>query len=267
MSSYCLPIIALGAMACATGSLAQPPASAAGPPAWGVQVGGGALVTPEFQGASVSRVRALPYLSVRYGDVLTATVQDGIALNLYRSGDFTAGPKARFRFGQDENDSRDLRGLGDVDVSVEPGLFANYRRGPFSIGAEVTHDVADGHGGGIAELDAAVTLPVARTPSGPVLLSVGPSATFVTARVNRAFYGVDRSQAAASGLPAYRPTGGLQEVGMNLTAIAPVARRTTVVGLLGYGRLVGEASDSPRVRQRGSRDQFTAGLFIAYAFF
>jgi outer membrane scaffolding protein for murein synthesis (MipA/OmpV family) len=264
MPSYRLPTLALGALAVATGSLAQPPRQDSG---LQVQVGGGGLVTPDFLGSAGSRVRVLPYLSVNYDDLVSATVEDGIALNLYRSGDFTFGPIVSFSFGQEENDSRDLRGLGDVDISIEPGAFAEYSRGPFSAGIEASHDVAGGHGGGIVELDAAVTLPVAQTRSGPVLLSVGPGATFVTAKVNRAFFGVDATQALASGLPAYRPDGGLQEFGVNLTAIAPVGRRTTVVGLLGYGRLVGDAADSPRIRQRGSPDQFTAGLFIAYALF
>jgi outer membrane scaffolding protein for murein synthesis (MipA/OmpV family) len=206
-------------------------------------------------------------LSVSYDDLVSATVDDGIALNLYRSGDFTFGPTVRFSFGQEENDSRDLRGLGDVDISIEPGAFAEYSRGPFSARIEASHDVAGGHGGGILELDAAVTLPIAQTRSGPVLLSARPNASFVTAKVNRAFFGVDATQAFASGLPAYRPGGGLQEFGVNVTAIAPVGRRTTVVGLLGYGRLIGDAADSPRVRLRGSPDQFTAGVFVAYALF
>ena len=264
MSSHHLPVVVLGALAFATASLAQPARPASG---LQVQVGGGGLVTPDFLGSAGSRVRILPYLSVSYDDLVSATVQNGVEVKLYRSGDFTFGPKVSFRFGQEENDSRDLRGLGDVDVSIEPGAFAGYRRGPFSARIEATHDVAGGHGGGIVELDAAVTLPVAQTRSGPVLLSAGPSAAFVTARVNRAYFGVDASQALASGLPAYRPGGGLQEFGANVTAIAPVGRRTTLVGLLGYGRLMGDAADSPRVRQRGSADQFTAGLFIAYALF
>jgi outer membrane scaffolding protein for murein synthesis (MipA/OmpV family) len=264
MPSFHLPVVALGVLSLATSSYAQPPSAASG---WDVRVGGGALVTPEFKGASGTRTRALPYVSVRYGELFAATVQDGISANLYRSGDFVAGPMVRFRFGQEENDSRDLRGLGDVDIAIEPGAFAGYESGRFSARIQASHDVAGGHGGGIVELDAAVTLPVARTRSGPVLLSAGPGATFVTAKVNRAFFGVDATQALASGLPAYRPDGGLQEFGVNLTAIAPVGRRTTVVGLLGYGRLIGDAADSPRVRQRGSPDQFTAGLFIAYALF
>lgn len=234
---------------------------------WQVQVGGGALVTPDFQGASGHRTRALPYISVAYGDLISASVQGGVSANLYRSGDVVAGPRARFRFGQDESDSPGLQGLGDVDPSIELGGFVGYRRGPFSAELSAGQDVLGGHRGAVIEASAGVTAPVARTASGPVLVSAGPSVTFVTSKVNRAFFGVDPVQSAASGLPLYAPSGGLQQAGVNATLIVPVSRRMSIVGFAGYARLLGDAADSPRVRLRGAADQVSGGLFVTWALF
>lgn len=254
-------------LAVSTPVLAQAGAPALPPDAWQVQVGGGALVTPEFKGSRDHRTRVLPYVSVRYSDLFSASVQDGAALNLYRAGGFTLGPAARFRFGQDEEDSSALRGLGDVDPSFEPGIFVNYRRGALSARLSVGQDTIGGHGGGVAELSGALTVPVARTPVGPILLSAGPRVSLVTSKVNRAFFGVDPVQSAASALPVYNPSGGLQEIGMNMTVIYPLNRRLSVVGFLGYGRLLGDAADSPLVRERGSPNEVSGGVFMAYSLF
>jgi outer membrane scaffolding protein for murein synthesis (MipA/OmpV family) len=40
-----------------------------------------------------------------------------------------------------------------------------------------------------------------------------------------------------------------------------------VVGFVGFERLLGDAADSPRVQQRGSRDQASGGIFITYRLF
>lgn len=231
---------------------------------WRVQVGGGGLVTPDFRGAAGYRVRALPYVSVKYGEAVEASVQEGLSFNLIDRDGLTAGPLARFQFGQEENDSPQLRGLGDVDVSLEAGGFAAYRRGPLSLRVAAGRDVIGGHGGGVAEFSAALGAPVAQTPSGPVLASVGPKLTLVTSRMNRAYFGVDGAQAAASGLPVYRPSGGLQSAGLSLMLIAPIAPKLSVVGFAGYERLLGDAAESPRVMQRGSRNQASGGLFVTY---
>lgn len=258
-------------IACALG--VAPPAWAQGPGAgarsdgWQVQVGGGGLVTPDFRGSTDYRVRALPYVSVKFGDAVEASVQEGVSFALVDRNGFSAGPLARFRFGQEEDDNRALVGLGEVDPSLEAGGFLGYRRGPFSLRLTAGQDVIGGHGGGVTELGAALTAPIARTAAGPVLASAGPKMTFVTSKVNRAYFGVDGSQAAASGLPVFRPSGGLQAAGLNMMLIAPIAPKLSVVGFVGFERLLGDAAESPRVQQRGSRDQASGGIFITYRLF
>ena len=239
----CMPnkLVAIACfLAVSTPALAQGGAPPLPPEAWQVQVGGGALITPEFKGSRDHRARVLPFVSIRYSDLFSASVQDGVVVNAYRAGGFTVGPAARFRFGQDEGDAPDLKGLGDVDPSFEPGIFVNYRRGALSARLSVGQDLIGGHGGGIAELSGALTVPVLRTLAAPILLSAGPRVSLVTSKMNRAFFGIDPAQSVASALPVYNPSGGLQEIGMNMTVISPLDHRLSVVGFLGYGRLLGD---------------------------
>ena len=98
------------------------------------------------------------------------------------------------------------------------------------------------------------------------VFSVGPRLLFSDARYQRAFFGVDTAAAAASGLPAHRPDGGIHAVALASGLSYQFSPR---FGLFGYGRyerLVGDAANSPIVRQLGSRNQMSGGLGLSYTF-
>ena len=46
------------------------------------------------------------------------------------------------------------------------------------------------------------------------VFSIGPRVLFSDAKYQRAYFGVDNAAALASGLPAYRPSGGIHAVAM-----------------------------------------------------
>lgn len=54
---------------------------------------------------------------------------------------------------------------------------------------------------------------------------------------------------------------------MSATLIAPVSRRVSLIAIAGLDRLIGEAADSPRIVDRGSRTQTTVGAFVTYRLF
>ncbi len=258
-------ILAAATTLAAPTAYAQAPAPG-GPPAsgWSVGLGAGAIVSPDFRGSSSTRVRPIPALTIRHGRDFALSGLEASYTPL-RSGPWTAGAQARFRFGQRESDnSVALRGLGGVSPSVELGGFVGYGRGPVTLKASVAQDVASGHGGQVAALAAAYTVALRRTSAEPVLFSAGPSVTWASGKFNRSYYGVDAGQSVRSGLAPYRPGSGLESVGLSASLIAPLSRRVTFVAIAGYDRLAGKAADSPRVRERGARDQPTIGAFLTY---
>lgn len=229
-------------------------------------LGGGALAFPAYPGGSRARFLPLPFIEAGYAETVflsfpeIARVDVPRALGLQADG-FSAGPLARFRFGRRErDDSRDLRGLGNVPGTVELGGFAAYRLGGgFSLRGNLTRG-AGGHDGVVAD----VALGYARRV-GPVLLAASAGPSIVDGTYNRAFYGVDARQAARSGRPAYRPGGGVERVSLNLVGNLPLNDRWGLTGFGSYGRLLGDAADSPIVTGRGgSPDQFAAGLFLTW---
>ena len=95
------------------------------------------------------------------------------------------------------------------------------------------------------------------------VFSIGPRVLFSSARFQEAYFGVDSAAALASGLPAYRPDGGVYAV-----AAARGCRTNSVpagaFGFARYERLVGDAADSPIVRDLGSRNQLSGGIGLSY---
>jgi outer membrane protein len=77
------------------------------------------------------------------------------------------------------------------------------------------------------------------------------------------YFGIDSAQADRSGLARYQPTSGLKDVSARLTAQYALTERLSLTSLVGTSRLVGEAADSPMVRQK---TQFQTLLGGSYSF-
>ena len=79
------------------------------------------------------------------------------------------------------------------------------------------------------------------------------------------YFGVRASDCAPSGLPAYSADAGFRNVRLTFGAMVPVTEHWLIgIGVM-YMRLVGNAADSPIVDDRGSPNQFSGGLGVAYA--
>ena len=152
--------------------------------------------------------------------------------------------------------------LGETDTAFELGGFAQLAILP-ELRARV--EVRRGLGGHKAWVGTAGLDLIARSGDRHVF-SIGPRARFAVARYQRAYFGVTPGEAAATGLSAYRPGGGIHAVGATVGYLAQVTDRWGIYSYAKYDRLIGDAADSPVVRQLGSRDQFSGGLGLSYTF-
>ena len=98
------------------------------------------------------------------------------------------------------------------------------------------------------------------------VFSIGPRVLFSNSRYQRAFFGVTPEAALASGLPAYRPSGGVHGVAAASGLSVQFDPRWGVFGFARYERLVGDAAKSPIVRELGSRNQLSGGVGLSYTF-
>ena len=102
------------------------------------------------------------------------------------------------------------------------------------------------------------------------LVGASLSADFVGGRYARYYFGVGPNASAASGLPAFAPSGGLKSASVGMVgayALGHDLNHGFALGvLLNYERLFGDFARTPLVATRGSRGQFVGALGLGYTF-
>lgn len=231
---------------------------------WAFTVGVAGFYAPEFLGSKDYAFSAAPDLRVEYRDRFFASLFDGVGYNIVNTEGWRIGPIAKYAFGRDESDHVALRGLGDVDGTVELGGFAEYEFEPFSVKLEIRQGLG-GHEGLLGEVGLSYSNSI-ETFGTPLSFSVGPRLSFGNDDYTNAFFGVTAAQSARSGLAQYKADSGLLSYGIAGSVMMPITDSVSAGAFAGYDRLGEEAADSPLVRQHGSENQVIIGLGLSYQF-
>jgi outer membrane protein len=218
-----------------------------------LEVGGGILTRPDYEGADDYTLRPWPVVKFKYLHLPFGTF-GGSEQALKFS------PSFRIISERDDSDYSGLPGLGDVDTAVEVGGTVSYRVGMFR-GLATLRKGFGGHDGWVGEGG----LDMIFDPTPKLEVSFGPRVHFASDDYLDTYLGVTPAQSAASGLPVFNPDGGVKGVGAAAEAKYRLNRRWAVVGKAGYQRLIGDAADSP-ITDLGSENQFTANIGLTYRF-
>jgi MipA family protein len=256
-------------------------------PDWTIDLGAGAIFAPKFPGAKQGKVMPIPFFALNYKDTVFASVNDGLGVNIINAYGFKAGPVLKFAFPRRERDDRRyLRGLGDVDATLEGGAFLSYTLDPYlttklevrkgiaslgggsrnkSLAAIGINQKAEGHDGIIADLSVDFNLPPLFEER--LFLSAGPRLSYYDKDYARSYFGVSASQARVSNFAVYNPKAGISKAGVGGAAIFALTRDVSLTAFADYGRFIGDIAKSPLVRGRdGSPNQFTLGTGVTYRF-
>lgn len=226
---------------------------------WRISIGGAAILRPEWDGAKDEEWLVVPDIDVRWKDTFFASFRTGVGWNLINENGLRVGPYAKLKFGRDEGDDAALRGLGDVDPTVEVGGFADWAWGPVRASLEVRQGVG-GHEGLVVE--AGVD---ARARFGDqVFASVGPRIRWVDDQYMQTYFGVTPAQATRSGLPAFTTAGGVESSGVNLSVGWRPNDRLVITAFGEQSVLDSDAAESPLVRLRGDKNQQRFGLAFGW---
>ena len=227
-----------------------------------VRVGLGAQLRPEFIGADSTEVAPMPSFSIAHGsDPFKFSAPDySFGIPLVSSGGLSVGPAANIASGR-KNSDLDLP-VGKVKTTIEAGAFASYQlTDSLYLRAEALKGLG-GHKGIVGQVGADQIW----RDGDKYVFSIGPRVLFSDSRYQRAFFGVSPEAALASGLPAYRPSGGIHGLAATSSFSYQFAPSWGVFGYGRYARLVGDAAKSPIVRELGSRNQLSGGLGLSYIF-
>jgi outer membrane scaffolding protein for murein synthesis (MipA/OmpV family) len=231
---------------------------------------GGVAMIPEYEGSSDQQYLPLVGGEVRLGERYVALEGTAIRLNFIESRSFELGPVANVTFGRDRKiEAADVARLGKIGDAFEVGAFAAARLpdlltddDELRLSAQALRDVSDTHDGWTYEASLRYRL----QPSARLGLSAETSMRFADDAYAGRYFSVTADGAALSGLPAYRASGGIKDVGASLTATYAISDKWFLAAQGGYRRLLGDFADSPVVDRAGSADQWSGAIGIGFRF-
>lgn len=211
-----------------------------------VTLGLGLANGPAYMGSDERKTRALPLIAARWRDGWFAGVA-GVGYRFGEGGALSWGPRLTLDQGRQEDAATALRGMGDITLRPELGVFANYKLWPgASLGSAIRFGSGNGRDGVLVDLSLRSVLPL--SPS--LRLAGGLSAHWANAQAMQSQFGVDAAQSARSGYALYSPTSGLRDVGLQLMGLWDIQAGTTLMLGVNTRSLLGDAKDSPLTRQR-----------------
>ena len=235
-------------------------------------VAGGVAVFPEYPGSEDYDVVPGVIAKVNYGEYYYAQFMGPeLKVNVIRDKKFNFGPLIGYDGGRDdvENDRVDL--LDEVDNGLELGAFASYAfnevfhsRDEVEFELSAVQDVASGHEGFIADLDASYSLPVHFHGTWRLGFSLG--ASYVSDDYADSYYSISSAESVASTLPTFNAEGGLDTVDAMITANYLLSNQWGIFGFAGVEQLVGDGEDTPITDIEGDDTSFSGGLALSYRF-
>lgn len=219
-------------------------------------LGAGAAATPRFQGADGYEVQPLLLVDVKYGRFF-AKVGDGIGFNVIENPTYTAGVSINWMKGYDEDDVP--KGVQGVDSALGARLFGSARFQGVVATLAATQAITE-KGRGLL-INAGVAYPINVTERLKITPSLG--ASWANGKYMNSYFGIDSSEAAASGLAQYEPTSGFKDVSFRVSASYRVTDSISAVGSIGLTHLLPKTGDSPLVERR---TQPLALMGITYTF-
>lgn len=227
-----------------------------------VRVGLGGQFRPEFMGADDNEAAPLWDIDIARGNdpFRFEAPDDSFAIPLISEGGFEAGPAAAIAPKRKESDVG--APVGKVDTTFEVGAFAQfYALESVRLRAELRKGVG-GHEGIVGSIGADQVW----RDGDRYVFSIGPRLLFSNSKYQRAYFGVSPEAAIESGLAAYDPDAGFHGAALASGMSYQFNDRFGMFGYARYERLMGDAADSPIIRELGSRNQLSGGLGLSYTF-
>ena len=231
---------------------------------WIVTLRANVGLTANYEGSEGLSLYTMPGLGMRRPNTPVSYVapDESPGLALYDNGFFKAGVTGRLRSPRSAERYSELRGIHDIDWTIEAGGFAEFWTfEKLRVRAELRRGFL-GHHGHTADLyfDWVENF-------GRWQFSIGPRLSFADQPYMNKFFGVTGWEALVNGNAfAYSPGGGGKSVGLTANLSYQFNDRWSVSGFARYVHLVGPAARSPIPQKLGSPSQFTFGVSLGYSF-
>ena len=224
-----------------------------------LSLGAAGLVAPAYEGSDETDFGVLPIIELEWKDRVFLNGRDGLGVKLLNGRHYTLSTSLGYSFGRDEDDSDDLEGLGDIDGGAVFKVAGELRYAGFSLAADFSHQVTGDDTGYLVNS----SLGYGWRPAEGVMVRPAITTSYASGDYMEPFFGISPSQSARSGLPVFDADAGFKSVGAGLFLGYQIDPHWSVLGRLGYDRLIGDAADSPITQ---TEDQVSALFGVSYAF-
>ena len=233
-------------------------------------LGLGPAVAPDYEGSDNFAAGPAWVFSANdlyHPDTYVAVVGPLLRSNFVPDSNLRAGISGVFVGERKNVDDSKVDDLKDTEAAVMLGGslgwdFFSETTMELTAAVEVTYDVANGNGWLVTPRIAYFNaLPDSRFSFGAELFTNWASEDYMDEQ-----FGIDSANAARSGLDTYNPDSSFKDVGLRLNGTYRISEGWSTTLAVQYKRMVGDASDSPIVDDRGNDNQFTAAATINYRF-
>ena len=248
------------------------PAALAAPES--VALGAAAIIKPKYEGSNEHEVIPIPIIIPKFtenpnDDSAVTEVRkrvnfrglDDIRVRVLGGPRFQVGAVTGYITKRDQDDGDLLRGLGDIDGGLVLGAYSAFTFGAFTFDAAVMEKVTGDEAGPEFRLG----IETSRQVTERVKVGIRFGTTIASEDYMQTYFGVTPAQSARSraGLPVYSPSSGVKDVFVAIGSSVDLNDRWLLKAGARYGRLLGEAADSPVIE---TEDQVSGTVGLAYRF-
>ncbi len=226
---------------------------------WSVRIGAMGVYTPAYEGSDAYELRGFPQIDITFRDTVFVNARRGVGAYVWNRNNLKLGLSVGYTFGRDEDDSDDLRGLGDIDDGATANLVFEWGIGDVALDARYEEQITGHDTGFQVHLGLGYDLRIAEETT------VKPSlkTTFASSDYMEEHFGVSPGQSARSGISAYEADSGFKSLGFHLMVVHRLNQHWGIQAGAGYDRLTGEAADSPVVKDE---NQYRVTIGLSYQF-
>ena len=226
-------------------------------------IGLGAGLVPDYEGSDNYTFVPMLYGRYSYGDGAYLQLQGTELKWNILSDKVEFGPLLQYRMSRNDVESNRVEKMDKVDSAIAAGAFLTGRVDNFSATVKFAADVSGEDTGYTVTLGGDYQAKV----SDKLRMTFGLSTTYASDDYMETYFQIDDSNRGNTTLDNNDADDGeFKDVGLHMIANYSFTSNWSLVGNLGYKRLVGEAADSPIVDDAGSANQFFLGATAVYTF-
>lgn len=213
-------------------------------------VGAGVAYVPEYAGADKNRVVAMPFLERTFDNGAFISTMRGAGFQTTVEG---VNLSAALTYGGGRKDhkttfsgSNALKGMGDIDGSVQAVLGVSYKLGDVGLSLSTTQNLGHRDNGATYALGAGMPLYTSASDQ----IGFKASAVYGDNKHAQTYFGVTALQSANSGYKPYTAKAGFESVSAGVSWNHVIDKTWSVQTAVGVSRLLSDAADSPLTKRK-----------------